>query len=753
MEGKRSELEFDEFEKLLGEIPNATSGNPHSGVSIPKGVYADESLSPVCMNSYYKEPLSEKLQNKGRLDEGKNLLNKMQRSPTKGVVQLQSAETNFPDDHSLTSVFAELNFKEVVPMDAGANPPLEKSFHNYNQKKQDSNMDTPVTVVPPFRTPNNIPYNFYGFDVTKFGHESANLARLSPQELRRHHHVASCQPVENVPAAVPLDHSMPGFPFLSNGSVPGMQFPVMSDRQQFFLDAQAQIPYLNPQQTNQQQVGWSNVEEEQRYHRYLHLQQVPNQQLEGQHLLHGNGNITTRLIRNPRQPISRQYEQFKQESLQNGYAMHRESNQPNPAFSSVEFNATKAWEKVVKQSCPEKILARSHGLNMLGGNESFAHVVQSGKVLPNGHFFHHLSNAGFYQLDNERSWDMYPNIRDFRSADLKSLPLKYNSLNEVTGRIYQMAKDQHGCRFLQRKFSEGTKKEVEMIFNEIIDHIVELMTDPFGNYLVQKLLEVCNEDQQLQIIHSITRKRGELTRISCDMHGTRAVQKVIETLKSVEQFSMVVSSLGHDPVALMKNANGNHVAQRCLQHLKPVHTEFLFEAANVYCVELAKDRHGCCVLQKCLSHSDDERRRRLISEIASNALIFSQDAYGNYVVQYIFELEIPWATAAILSQLDGSYGDLSVQKHSSNVVERILKCTGEEHCHRVVQELIDSPRLDQIMQDPFGNYVIQAALVHSKGTVLTTLMDSIKPHISTIRTSPFGKKVLSIYNAQKQFIG
>lgn len=89
-------------------------------------------------------------------------------------------------------------------------------------------------------------------------------------------------------------------------------------------------------------------------------------------------------------------------------------------------------------------------------------------------------------------------------------------------------------------------------------------------------------------------------------------------------------------------------------------------------------------------------------------------------MQFVFELEIPWATAAILSQLDGSYGDLSVQKHSSNVVERILKCTGEEHCHRVVQELIDSPRLDQIMQDPFGNYVIQAALVHTK--VLTCII-------------------------------
>ena len=82
-----------------------------------------------------------------------------------------------------------------------------------------------------------------------------------------------------------------------------------------------------------------------------------------------------------------------------------------------------------------------------------------------------------------------------------------------------MAKDQHGCRFLQRKFSEGTLEDIEKIFVEIIDHIVELMTDPFGNYLVQKLLEVCNEDQRMQILQAITRKAGDLVRISCDMHG------------------------------------------------------------------------------------------------------------------------------------------------------------------------------------------------------------------------------------------
>lgn len=62
--------------------------------------------------------------------------------------------------------------------------------------------------------------------------------------------------------------------------------------------------------------------------------------------------------------------------------------------------------------------------------------------------------------------------------------------------------------------------------------------------------------------------------------------------------------------------------------------QFLFEAAITNCVELATDRHGCCVLQKCLSQSDGGQRHRLIYEITSNALVLSQDPFG-YVNSFI----------------------------------------------------------------------------------------------------------------------
>ena len=70
-------------------------------------------------------------------------------------------------------------------------------------------------------------------------------------------------------------------------------------------------------------------------------------------------------------------------------------------------------------------------------------------------------------------------------------------------------------------------------------------------------------------------------------YRTRAVQKLIETLKTPEQFSMIVSLLKPGIVILMKNINGNHVAQHCLQFLVSEYIEVRgllcgFAFANIF---------------------------------------------------------------------------------------------------------------------------------------------------------------------------
>lgn len=139
----------------------------------------------------------------------------------------------------------------------------------------------------------------------------------------------------------------------------------------------------------------------------------------------------------------------------------------------------------------------------------------------------------------------------------------------------------------------------------------------------------------------------------------------------------------------------------------------------------------------------------MLSTIISNALILSQDPFGNYVVQYVFELEGSWARTEVLNQLEGYYRYLSMQKYSSNVVEKCLKYAGEEQFARIIQEFMDHPQLDQMMLDPYANYVIQTALNHSKGALHAALLEAIRPHIPALRTNPYGKKVLSSCGLKK----
>jgi hypothetical protein len=56
--------------------------------------------------------------------------------------------------------------------------------------------------------------------------------------------------------------------------------------------------------------------------------------------------------------------------------------------------------------------------------------------------------------------------------------------------------------------------------------------------------------------------------LCCDLgldFRTRAVQKLIESLRTKEEIQLVVAALRPGFLELIKDPNGNHVVQKCLQ--------------------------------------------------------------------------------------------------------------------------------------------------------------------------------------------
>mmetsp|Transcript_15997 Transcript_15997/g.17886 ORF Transcript_15997/g.17886 Transcript_15997/m.17886 type:complete len:510 (-) Transcript_15997:856-2385(-) len=314
-----------------------------------------------------------------------------------------------------------------------------------------------------------------------------------------------------------------------------------------------------------------------------------------------------------------------------------------------------------------------------------------------------------------------------------------NNDKDFIENAYFMSKDQAGCRTLQRKLDERNPEVNAEIFEKVIPHLDELMLDPFGNYLCQKVMEIANADQLSRIVRQVSRR---LVEICLNSHGTRAAQKLIELVHRQQDIECIILSLRGAVVPLVKDLNGNHVVQRCLNTFKAPNNQFVYDAMEEGCVPAGTHKHGCCVMQRCIDAAQPEQLNQLVNAVIRSTMDLIEDPYGNYVVQYVLEQKNLDHNAKIARQLHGSLMPLSKQKFSSNVIEKSLELSGDRARAGLIEELC-TYELHDLLLNEFGNYVIQKALEVAKPPLREKLLGRIKPCMDKLKAVNFGKKLHS----------
>ncbi|KAI9815703.1 MAG: hypothetical protein M1827_002099 [Pycnora praestabilis] len=331
-------------------------------------------------------------------------------------------------------------------------------------------------------------------------------------------------------------------------------------------------------------------------------------------------------------------------------------------------------------------------------------------------------------------------------------------IEQLQGEIYALCKDQHGCRYLQKKLEDRNPEHVHMIWVETNQHVVELMTDPFGNYLCQKLLEYANDEERTVLINNAA---PQMVKIALNQHGTRALQKMIEFISTREQIQTIIYALKDRVVELIQDLNGNHVIQKCLNRLSAEDAQFIFDAVGGNCVVVGTHRHGCCVLQRCIDHASGNQKAELISRISADAFSLVQDPFGNYVVQYILDLNEPAFTNPLCHGFQGNIPALSKQKFSSNVIEKCLRTAESNTKTMMVEEMLNPAELEKMLRDSFANYVVQTAVSavviwfncaqqltlvlrqidYADPEIKARLIETIRPILPAIRQTPYGRRI------------
>ncbi|TDH00516.1 hypothetical protein EPR50_G00189280 [Perca flavescens] len=356
-------------------------------------------------------------------------------------------------------------------------------------------------------------------------------------------------------------------------------------------------------------------------------------------------------------------------------------------------------------------------------------------------------------------------LEDFRNNRFPNLQLR-----DLPGHMVEFSQDQHGSRFIQQKLERATPAERQMVFGEILQAAYQLMTDVFGNYVIQKFFEFGSIDQKLALA---TRIRGHVLPLALQMYGCRVIQKALESISSDQQvISDIVRELDGHVLKCVKDQNGNHVVQKCIECVQPQALQFIIDAFQGQVFVLSTHPYGCRVIQRILEHCTQEQTLPILEELHQHSEQLGQkyqgvslemtpktyytvsrdalfkDQYGNYVIQHVLEHGRPEDKSKIVAEVRGKVLVLSQHKFASNVVEKCVIHSSRSERALLIDEVCcqkDGPHsaLYTMMKDQYANYVVQRMIDMAEPAQRKIIMHKIRPHIATLRKYTYGKHILA----------
>lgn len=343
-------------------------------------------------------------------------------------------------------------------------------------------------------------------------------------------------------------------------------------------------------------------------------------------------------------------------------------------------------------------------------------------------------------------------LDDFRSSIGKG---RKWDLQDLRGHTVQFCKDQHGSRFIQQQLEKATDAEKAMFFEEVLPFVHSLMTDVFGNYVIQKLFDHGGADQREALASFLV---GHAVQLSLQMYGCRVVQKALE-FSSIDTLIALVSEFSGQVMKCVQDQNGNHVIQKCIEVVSATakaegpylhsHIQFIIDAFNGQVEKLSTHAYGCRVIQRILEHCIDSQRNPVLEEIRASFTGLIQDQYGNYVIQHVLKHGRSADRMMLMHEVKVNLLPYSQHKFASNVVEKCLQYGTREERGVLIHHLThghaegQASLLQVMVCDPYANYVVQKIIDVADEEQREGIITEIRAHSTQLKRYTFGKHIIS----------
>ena len=344
-------------------------------------------------------------------------------------------------------------------------------------------------------------------------------------------------------------------------------------------------------------------------------------------------------------------------------------------------------------------------------------------------------------------------INDPAARDLESLLIQkgyftHQIYNKLKGTFISLMKSQQTSRILQYYLDKTPNDVIHLIFSEFSNQVDSLLLDPYANYFCLKIFYFLNFNDRIVFLKKIS---PILDVLCVNKIATYPIQCIIEQLISDEEKNIIVNSLKKHLMKLCFDVYGAHVIEKLIINFGyEKHLENILNFISENFLFLSNNSNGLCIVKKTIILEyklKGERFNSLKKILINKALELIQNPYGNYALQTAID---NWNLNDIKEIYPMFYGKclvFSIQKFSSNVIEKCIQ-KSEEFTLKFIKEICsDENSICILLKNNYGNYVIQTTLKVCDKPKRVILISLIKKNLILINDKKLNNKWRSIISS------
>ena len=364
-------------------------------------------------------------------------------------------------------------------------------------------------------------------------------------------------------------------------------------------------------------------------------------------------------------------------------------------------------------------------------------------------------------LPQEHILNIYNNILDENNIQNDAL-LRFQEANKKKYHILpHYIKDKYLCKQMEEKLemNKNNLLYINNFYQEIKPTLINIIEHQYGNYLIQKLIEILIIQENKELFKSLFLVIDpRLYEISIHVYGTRFFQKTLEKLENnynkieTDDLDQVFKNLINNYLyKLCIDKNGNHVYQKIIKMFPKEKNDFLFDKLYDIALEISLLEQGVTIFQTAFEYSSKKQRDKICNKIIDNIKILINDQYGNYSIQKIFSLNDEKLDERIYKYITENLFELSKLKFSSNVIDKFI-CNSNIYSFSLIKDMTNKDIIKDMIKHQYGNYVVQKALFITENVdkqLFMEIIKQIKPVLDELKLHVIGKKIYD--NLIKQY--